>query len=219
MQKKLLLTIFGLVLASALQAQISIQQRHSNTTGFYTRAYFEKNFSKRFGLTTGYNVDGRSIVHLEASYELFTGVKIVAGTGYHHYQDGFHPSIGILVHKDVFDVELDGHVRMLFNHLYHIGSEFELVRKFDNKWKTGIVTEIEIGKEFMPLREAREVYTKNEPEYETVALIGPTVGYKINDNFSVNCFIICGLQNQYTVNSFSYKSSVGLTYTFSEKHH
>lgn len=220
MEKKLFLAaLFGLFFVPMACAQVSLQERYSSNTGFYTRVYFEKNLFKKFGLTTGYNVDGRCIAHLEASYEAFDGVKLVAGTGYHHFQDGFHPSVGILIHKDIFDVELDGHIRMLFNHLYHIGSEFELVRKFDNTWQAGIATEVEIGKEFMPLKEAEETYTRNHPEYETVILVGPTIGYRCNERFSVNCFVICGLQNQHAINNFSYKTSIGLTYTFLEKDH
>jgi hypothetical protein len=56
-------------------AQITVDQRYSTQTRFYSRIFFEKNLVKEFGMIAGYNVDGRGIAHLQASYEVFDGIK------------------------------------------------------------------------------------------------------------------------------------------------
>ncbi len=216
MQKKLLMTLCGLFAICIAKAQVSFRGYYSNTTGPHGRISVQKKVYRKIGLNTGYNVDGLGIGHLEATYEIFPGVNSLLGFGYHHYQDGLHPSIGISWKKEVFNLEVSGHARVLFNHLYHAGFELEVIRNLNKKWGVGLVVDCYTGKKFMSLKEAEERYVLKHPEYETETLVGLMVVYRINDKFSFSCFVISGVQNEQHENNFSDRGGIDFTYHFPE---
>jgi hypothetical protein len=199
-------------------AQITVDQRYSTQTRFYSRIFFEKNLVKEFGMIAGYNVDGRGIAHLQASYEVFDGIKFLVGFGYHHFQDGVHPALGIAIKKEIFDVEIAGHCNIYFNHLYHIGSEIEILKRISKNIHVGLIGEAEIGKEFMPLKEAEEFYIPKTPEYETVVVIGPKGQTRLSSRLLLTAFVAFGIQNKKSIAHFASTSSVGISYNFSSHH-